>query len=391
MEGNSALDKLLVAYILKELNAEEEALVVQHLNADNSNRKYFEELLKTRNLITANEAFDKVDIREEWSRFEQSVTRKQQKLVSVKKQEDTADEIVGHETSGKSARFVKLLASIAVAASLLLVIVWGWDFVISQKPFLPEVAQEKNKTVSLPAFFRREIHQINTTGKTKRFVLPDGSRILLFDKSELSYKQPFDTGRRDVILKGKADFKVAKDAAKPFTVFSMALATTAIGTHFTVAAYLQSDKIKVRLYEGKIVIRPANQVSHTLKPEYYLFPGQELVYDNKNYTAKLIHFNGNTNIKHNSSNEASVYDNPSVPENSKGSWYMFNNQSLDQIFDQLKLMYNVDIIYSKSDVRKLYFIGKFDKSESLDSILHQIASLNNFKVTKKKEKFIISK
>ena len=391
MEGNSALDNLLIAYILKELNAEEEAFVVAYINADRKNKKYFEELRQTLNLVAANDAFGKVDIHEEWNRFEQSLARKQQKLVPVKKHEDPAGKIVGNERSEKSARLVKLLAYIAIAASVLLAIVWGWDFILSGKSFLPEVAkQEKDKTMSTPDFSRREVHQKNTTGKIKKFVLSDGSQVLLFDKSELSYKEPFNTSRRDVLLKGKADFKVAGNAAKPFTVFSMDLATTAIGTHFMVAAYVQSDNIKVRLYEGKIVIRPANPVSRTLKSDYYLSPGQELVYNNRNYTAKLIHFNRNTNIKHNS-NESFLYDNPSVPENSKGSWYMFNNQSLAQIFDQLKLMYNVDIIYSKSDVRKLYFIGKFDKSESLSNILSQIAFLNNFKVTKKNEKFIISK
>ncbi len=70
---------------------------------------------------------------------------------------------------------------------------------------------------------------------------------------------------------------------------------------------------------------------------------------------------------------------------------MFNNQSLEQVFDQLKMLYNADIVYSKKDVYNLYFVGKFDKTDSLYTILNQIASLNNLKVSKKNNKFIITK
>lgn len=69
---------------------------------------------------------------------------------------------------------------------------------------------------------------------------------------------------------------------------------------------------------------------------------------------------------------------------------MFNNQSLVQVFDQLEEMYNADIQYSKRDVRNMYFIGKFDKSDSFDNILSQVASLNNLKLIKTKDRFIIS-
>jgi ferric-dicitrate binding protein FerR (iron transport regulator) len=70
---------------------------------------------------------------------------------------------------------------------------------------------------------------------------------------------------------------------------------------------------------------------------------------------------------------------------------MFNNQSLASVFRQLEEMYNVDIVYAKKDVAKMYFIGKFNKDDSVETILQNIATLNNLKLTKESNTYIIRK
>jgi transmembrane sensor len=70
---------------------------------------------------------------------------------------------------------------------------------------------------------------------------------------------------------------------------------------------------------------------------------------------------------------------------------MFNNQPLEQVFKQLEDLFHVEIVYSKKDISKIYFISTFRNSDSLDSILNQIGRLNNLKVTRKNDKFIITK
>lgn len=85
----------------------------------------------------------------------------------------------------------------------------------------------------------------------------------------------------------------------------------------------------------------------------------------------------------NNKREPILIDNPSVPKLGRGSWYMFNNQPLEQVFNQLEGMFNVDIAYTRKDISKIYFIGTFNTSDSLDDILKQISVLNNLKVTKR--------
>jgi hypothetical protein len=51
----------------------------------------------------------------------------------------------------------------------------------------------------------------------------------------------------------------------------------------------------------------------------------------------------------------------------------------------------VEIKYEPKEVQKMYFIGKFNKSDSVETILKQIAALNNLIVTRQNNTFIISR
>ena len=84
-------------------------------------------------------------------------------------------------------------------------------------------------------------------------------------------------------------------------------------------------------------------------------------------------------------------DDPAVPKYGRGSWFMFNNQSLEQVFDQLSLLYHVEIVYSKKDISRIYFIGRFNKSDSPVAVINQIAAVNNLTVTRQNNRFIIAK
>ncbi|MEO5997737.1 MAG: FecR domain-containing protein [Chitinophagaceae bacterium] len=392
MKGNRELDKFLISYLLNELNAEEQAFVEDRISSDDETRQHFEEIQNTWRLLAVKEELDKIDVSSEWKYFEQRIIREKQKLISIKKQEvleEKVEDVVEEERIKGSFKSRRILVSIAIAASLLSLIVLIWNFSAGRQQRQQPVSRATTlKPDSYRAFVK---HEINTSGKPKRVVLSDGSLIVLSNNSEVSYQEPFTGNTRDITLKGKADFKVAKDKSKPFTVYSLALATTAMGTHFTVSAFENAENIIVKLYEGKIVVKSVPSVVAKLENDYYLSSGQQLVYNNKKNIARLLNFNmKNPDLQDNNKNE-NFTDSIELPENIKGSWYMFNNQSLGQVLEQLKILYNTDIVYSKKQVHNMYFIGKFDKSDSLYTILYQIASLNNFKVTKKDNKFIITK
>ena len=62
--------------------------------------------------------------------------------------------------------------------------------------------------------------------------------------------------------------------------------------------------------------------------------------------------------------------------------FMFSNQSLSDVLDQLQKIYDQKIIYDKADIQNLSFIGKIDKTDALEDVLKSIALLNKLQLSK---------
>lgn len=378
MEMSNQYDELFIRYLLNDLNTEEEKFVLNWIDSSEQNRQYFEELKKTWNLTGVKKLSDVADVDAEWLYFKQIIASKE------KEENRLQATVVEFEKPLAKRAPYKWLIAIAVAASILAVIVIGIDLFEGGNLPVKMVARNRTEKSGHPTVaFRR---QVNTSGRTERIKLQDGSEVLLFNESEISYNEPFTDNKRDIILKGKAEFKVSKDRSKPFTVYSGDISTTALGTRFLVTAYEKATNIIVKLYEGKVLVKAAYITKNAFQKDFYLLAGDEFIYDKIQLTAKLRSFREN---KENKGFETPAGDDPSFPRNYKGTWYMFNNQSLAQVFDQLESMYSVKIIYSKKDVYNKYFIGKFNKSDSVEHILREIAALNHLKLTVNNDTFTI--
>lgn len=281
----------------------------------------------------------------------------------------------------------KAVRLITVAASVIWVIGLGILLFTLNAPDRQSVTLQNNQEAnSSPLSFVH--HEINTTGKDKRIKLPDGSLIILSNKSEVIYRQPFIVSR-DITLIGKAYFKVTSDKTRPFTVISGDIATKALGTEFTITELKKAKQIIVRLYEGKVVIRPVNKGNKKMNSDVYLLPGQYFMYDaNKKSNVKTFKFRDSRVPDEVMDSES---DDPSLPQNSQGSWYMFNNQKLEHVLPELAALHGVSIVYNKQDIQKIYFTGKYNSAESIEAILKRIGMLNNLTITKKDSAFIISR
>jgi hypothetical protein len=218
--------------------------------------------------------------------------------------------------------------------------------------------------------------------------LSDGSLVVLKNRSEITYRLPFTDGRLFSLV-GKGYFKVAKEPTKPFTVTTGEISTTALGTEFTITAFKNTDQIIVQLYEGKVVVKAVDSKNKRMKKDVYLLPGEELVYGGSSVKVRTFRSNGHTSSEQ-KFDELSG-DDPTIPGNNSASYFMFNNQSLAQVLDNLAALNNVKIIYDKKYVQNIYFTGKYNRSDSLEPILRRIGTLNNLTITKKDNAFIISR
>ncbi|MCW3111748.1 MAG: FecR family protein [Segetibacter sp.] len=389
MKDNNYFDELIVSYLLGELSAEEEVFVLDWINSNEENKKYFREIKKTWELLSLRENSREVDSEVEWDQFKVAIAKRQD-VPGINEKQSLVNSEEEEEKPQKGRKIYNSFILTAVAASIVIVLVLGLvvnnSSTNTEKPVAYNTNKEARSTLSNVRY------EINKGEKVRSITLPDGSEVKLFSNSQINFAAQFNGNKRDITLSGKARFKVAKDETKPFTVISGAISTTALGTEFTVTAYESHKNISVRLFEGKVVVKSSILARRMLSHNFYLLPGQEFIYSNLSSTGKVKSFSRVNNlVKKSTKKEATLVDNPSFPSLGSGSWYMFNNQPLAEVFDQLEQLFDVDIIYLRKEVSKMYFIGSFNITDSLEDILSQIARINALKVSKRDNKFFISK
>lgn len=193
-----------------------------------------------------------------------------------------------------------------------------------------------------------------------QLVLEDSSRVQLGAGSSLRCIDGFEDDRRELWLKGKARFDVAKDSKRPFTVYAGNTAVTALGTVFGVNAHY--NKVTVRLYSGKVVVHP--QKGKVSFKEIYLHPGESLVYDDKAKGQPLVNKPAETNRQLPSGQE--------VASNS----LVYHQRSLPQVLQQLEKHFNITIVYDAHSLRNIRITAEFTTSDTPADILENIALLN---------------
>lgn len=380
MEFEHQYEEIIIRYLLGEGSADDDQFVREWISKSEVNRLYFDQLSKLVKLVAVKNDVQKINVGEEWKLFqERRSAAKDLRLI-----EDSTEYILPAQTTAKDkGKLVKILLGSAVAAAILIFVLFQLQ-IFSPNKIKQDVVANKGSVIEKEIL----VHEVNTAASTKSFSLPDGSLIKLFAKSELTYREPLNEKVRSVAVSGAVDFNVAKDKNRPFIVISGPISTTAIGTVFTVICRPGARQIYVRLKEGKVVVKLLNRNDKRMK-DTFLEPGQELVYDRTKGTAQVVFFNRKSISRLDNSGEAK--DNPLAPTGKKKSWFMFNNQSLAKIFNTLEGMYSEEIDYEEADVNKLYFIGTFNKSDSLEYILKQIASVNNLTVRRESNGFKIEK
>jgi len=262
---------------------------------------------------------------------------------------------INKNSASPAARY-SFLRWAAVAASALLIVGLYWQFILKR--------QKTGVSVATTVPVAKNI--FNNTLKKMTLTLSDGSTVELSPNSTLSYPENFNSLKRDVQLNGEATFTIAKDAVKPFAVYSHSVLITVLGTRFTVNSYEADSATKVVLHEGKVMVKTSDS-SQGSKDEYYLSPGDVFVSKKINKRSHILHL-----------------------EKDKNDDYVFNNYPFDVVFDQLQIIYNTKIIYNKAELGNRTFIGTIDKKDSLDHILKSITLLNKFSLHKQGDSYIIS-
>jgi transmembrane sensor len=206
-----------------------------------------------------------------------------------------------------------------IAASLLILMVSAslliWYFRSDDKGIMAATDSDK-------------IHIINSSDVPKRIDLKDGTIISLQPGGEVSYPKVFDD-KREVFLSGEAFFEVAKDASKPFLVYTNEVTTRVLGTSFLIKAYQEEKEIVVSVKTGKVSVYTKPSTTQEESPkEIILTPNQQVIYNrNENLTVKKL------------------VDEPQVVVQQPSTKTTYTDAPVIEILQALEERYGVDIQY----------------------------------------------
>jgi transmembrane sensor len=155
--------------------------------------------------------------------------------------------------------------------------------------------------------------------------LPDGSKVYLNRNSELSYRKNFGKQGRDVKLTGEAYFEISPDVSKPFIIDAGKAKVRVVGTSFNVITNNRESAVEVFVKTGKVLLSD-NSGSQTIQ----LDPGFVGTMNSKT-SAKTV----NSNLNYLSW---------------KTGRLVYNGQKLDVVFNDLKRVYNMDIVAEDSGI-----------------------------------------
>jgi transmembrane sensor len=185
--------------------------------------------------------------------------------------------------------------------------------------------------------------------------LSDGSRIFLNRNSELKYRGNFGKNSRNVILTGEAFFDIAADASKPFIIDAGNASVKVVGTSFNVITSNADSEVEVFVKTGKVLISDSGN-SQTIE----LDPG---------YIGKI-----NTDKA-----EKAVNSDPNYLSWNTGL-LVYNGQTLDVVFKDLKRVYNMDIVADDKSILENRWTSPID-NQNQETIIRLICVSFNLSYT----------
>jgi ferric-dicitrate binding protein FerR (iron transport regulator) len=176
--------------------------------------------------------------------------------------------------------------------------------------------------------------------------LSDGTQVWLNADSRLRYPVAFGThGERRVFLRGEAYFDVATDSQRPFVVAAAGTDVKAYGTEFNVHARA-GNHVRTTLVEGVVTVSIDGDTCHTR-----LVPGQ---------TADVDLHDGSITLRE---EPVELY------VGWKQGKYYFEATPLSELFAELSLWYDIEVIFTDESLQDEYFSGCLSRDLSLDKLL----------------------
>ena len=177
--------------------------------------------------------------------------------------------------------------------------------------------------------------------------LSDGTMIYLNSESTLSFPVKFQGKERKVYLTGEAYFKVAKNTEHPFVVTAGELEVLVTGTTFGVRAYKDEKDIQTTLESGQVTVRVEGK-------SVKLVPNKQVLFNKSTMGLEVRDVDVDLYLAW------------------AGGRLVYDNCPLEKILTDLGRWYNIDVFYSRDELRSYQFSLNMKKHEEFTQVLELI-------------------
>jgi len=195
--------------------------------------------------------------------------------------------------------------------------------------------------------------------------MPDGSKVYLNRNSVFSYRKNFGEHKRDVKLTGEAFFEITPDVSKPFIIDAGKATIKVVGTSFNVITSNRESSVEVFVKTGKVLVSD-NFGSQSVQ----LDPG----------------YVGTVNSK---TSGRTLNNNPNYISWKTG-YLDYSGQKLSVVFNDLKRVYNMDIVADDPAILENPWHSPIDNSPE-ETIINLICLSFNLSYTKDGNVYHLSK
>lgn len=176
-------------------------------------------------------------------------------------------------------------------------------------------------------------------GSEFKVVLEDGTEVWLNSDSRLYYPQQFSGSDRRVKVEGEAYFAVATDSLRPFYVETGSQVIRVYGTSFNVRSYPDEGEVYTTLESGRVSLTRSDRQGG----ELYLTPGHQAVFNLAD--SKVVVREVNTE----------------VVTSWKNGRFVFENQSLLRIMQDLSRWYDFEYEFADKSLENEVFMGSIPR------------------------------
>lgn len=203
-------------------------------------------------------------------------------------------------------------------------------------------------------------------GKRYDLMLPDGSKVYLNANTELRFPNKFsDKFPRKVYLKGEAYFEVKHNEKSPFIVVADNLEIRNYGTAYNVNNR-NENRIQTTLVEGSISISDGPQGK-----EFFVKPNQQAVYKKESHKIKISDVNVDQFLGW------------------KNGFFIFENESLDNILKELYLEYNISFSINDENKLEQRFTSHIPRYADFENVLKIIENTDKVKFNIKNDTILV--